>query len=115
MEILVIGIDLAKSVFHLVRDGSAWEDTGQEAAVAFSDDGLYGEDSILPNRYESVLRDSLSWCGAGGSGTRHEVRTMSPRFVNPFLKSNKNDSLDAETIAEAVQRPNMRFPDQDGR
>jgi transposase len=29
--------------------------------------------------------------------------------VKPFVKSNKNDYLDAEAIAEAVQRDNMRF------
>jgi transposase len=34
---------------------------------------------------------------------------MPAQFVKPFLKSNKNDYLDAEAIAEAVQRPNMRF------
>ena len=34
---------------------------------------------------------------------------MSAKFVRPFLKGNKNDYLDAEAIAEAVQRPNMRF------
>lgn len=34
---------------------------------------------------------------------------MPALFVKPFLKSNKNDYLDAEAIAEAVQRPNMRF------
>ena len=27
----------------------------------------------------------------------------------PFVKSNKNDFLDAEAIAEAVDRENMRF------
>ncbi len=39
----------------------------------------------------------------------HDVRLMAPQFVKPFLKSNKNDYLDAEAIAEAVQRPTMRF------
>src|ERR1700684_834403 len=34
---------------------------------------------------------------------------MSAKFVRPFLKGNKNDYLDAEAIAEAVQRPRMRF------
>jgi transposase len=33
------------------------------------------------------------------------------QFVRPFVKSNKNDYLDAEAIAEAVQRPTMRFKD----
>ncbi|MEO5372613.1 MAG: IS110 family transposase, partial [Magnetococcus sp. DMHC-1] len=39
----------------------------------------------------------------------HEVRLMAPQFVKPYVKSNKNDSVDAEAICEAVQRPNMRF------
>jgi transposase len=43
------------------------------------------------------------------AGHGHDVRLMAPQFVKPFLKSNKNDYLDAEAIAEAVQRPTMRF------
>jgi len=39
----------------------------------------------------------------------HEVRLIPAQFVRPFVKSNKNDYLDAEAIAEAVQRPTMRF------
>jgi transposase len=39
----------------------------------------------------------------------HEVRLMSPQFVKPYVKTNKNDARDAEAICEAVRRPNMRF------
>lgn len=39
----------------------------------------------------------------------HTVRMMAPQFVKPFVKSNKNDAVDAEAICDAVQRPNMRF------
>ena len=39
----------------------------------------------------------------------HEVKLMSPRFVRPYVKSNKNDARDAEAICEAVARPSMRF------
>ena len=39
----------------------------------------------------------------------HDARLMSAKFVKPYLKGNKNDYLDAEAIAEAVGRPNMRF------
>jgi transposase len=39
----------------------------------------------------------------------HEVKLMSPQFVKPYVKTNKNDSNDAEAICEAVTRPNMRF------
>jgi len=39
----------------------------------------------------------------------HTVRLMASQFVKPYLKSNKNDSNDAEAICEAVSRPQMRF------
>ena len=39
----------------------------------------------------------------------HDVRLIPAQFVKPFVKSNKNDFLDAEAIAEAVERKNMRF------
>ena len=39
----------------------------------------------------------------------HEVRLMPAQYVKPYVKTNKNDYLDAEAIAEAVQRPTMRF------
>jgi transposase len=39
----------------------------------------------------------------------HQVKLMPAEYVRPFVKSNKNDYIDAEAIAEAVQRPTMRF------
>jgi transposase len=39
----------------------------------------------------------------------HDARLMPAKYVKPFVKSNKNDFRDAEAIAEAVQRPTMRF------
>jgi transposase len=39
----------------------------------------------------------------------HDVKLIPAQFVKPFVKSNKNDFLDAEAIAEAVDRQNMRF------
>lgn len=39
----------------------------------------------------------------------HEVRMMSPRYIKPYVKRNKNDAADAEAICEAVTRPTMRF------
>ena len=39
----------------------------------------------------------------------HDVKLIPAQFVKPFVKSNKNDFLDAEAIAEAVDRHNMRF------
>ena len=53
-------------------------------------------------------------CGAhhlgrvlGGVG--HAIRLMSPEYVRPYVKANKNDDHDAEAIAEAATRPTMRF------
>src|ERR1051326_7377476 len=42
-------------------------------------------------------------------GQGHQVRLIPAQFVRPFVKSNKNDYRDAEAIAEAVERENMRF------
>src|SRR5690606_24756905 len=39
----------------------------------------------------------------------HDVRLIAPQFVKPYVKSNKNDAVDAEAICEAVNRPSMRF------
>ncbi len=39
----------------------------------------------------------------------HDVKLIPAQFVTPFRKSPKNDFRDAEAIAEAVQRPVMRF------
>ena len=39
----------------------------------------------------------------------HEVRLMSPEYVRPYVKAQKNDDRDAEGVAEAATRPTMRF------
>ncbi|QRM33779.1 IS110 family transposase [Microvirga sp. VF16] len=39
----------------------------------------------------------------------HRVRLVPPQYVRPFVKTNKNDTADAEAICEAIQRPTMRF------
>src|SRR5215203_3424132 len=39
----------------------------------------------------------------------HTVKLISPQFVRPYVKGNKNESRDAEAICEAVSRPHMRF------
>jgi transposase len=53
-------------------------------------------------------------CGAHHHGRLfaahgHEVRLMSPEYVRPYVKAQKNDDRDAEGIAEAATRPTMRF------
>jgi len=39
----------------------------------------------------------------------HQVRLMSPEYVQPYVKAQKTDDRDAEAIAEAATRPTMRF------
>ena len=53
-------------------------------------------------------------CGAHHLGrvfaaNGHDVRLMSPEYVRPYIKAQKNDDRDAEGIAEAATRPTMRF------
>jgi transposase len=47
--------------------------------------------------------------GASLRDQDHDVQLIPAQFVKPFVKSNKNDFIDAEAIAEAVSRQNMRF------
>ena len=48
------------------------------------------------------------WARAIGA-LGHEVRLIAPGYVKPFVKRQKNDTADAEAIAEAAVRPTMRF------
>lgn len=53
-------------------------------------------------------------CGAHHMGrllaeVGHEVRLMSPEYVRPYIKAQKNDDRDAGAIAEVTTRPTMRF------
>jgi transposase len=53
-------------------------------------------------------------CGAHHLGRSlramgHQVRLMSPEYVRPYVKAQKNDDRNAEAIAEAATRPTMRF------
>jgi transposase len=68
---------------------------------------IAGLDSELRKRVttDDAARRPLSELG-------HEVRLISPQFVTPYVKSNKNDRNDAEAICEAVGRPSMRFVPQ---
>lgn len=106
-NIKVLGIDLAKNVFQ-----------------------LHGTDAkgkcVLRKRLSRAklieFVANLSPCtigieACGGSHywgryfkkNGHEVKMMSPQFVKPYVKSNKNDRNDSEAIAEACMRPTMRF------
>lgn len=107
MEIYTIGIDLGKTVFHLVALNRSGEVVVRKKC---------SRNQIL--RFTSNLHVSLigmEACGGAhflGRALReqgHDVRLMPAQNVKPYVKTNKNDYIDAEMIAEAVGRPSMRF------
>src|SRR5450432_564024 len=107
MEIHAIGIDLGKTVFHLV---------GVEASGAVVVRKKCSRTQLL--KFTSNLRVhriGMEACGGSqflGRALReqgHDVRLMPAQYVKPYVKTNKSDYIDAEAMAEAVERPNMRF------
>jgi len=106
-KITIVGIDLAKSVFQLhgvdergvvklrkkVRRAELLHTVAQLPTCTI------GLEACSTSQYWSRQFTRLG----------HQVRLMSPQFVKPYVKSQKNDQADAEAICEAVQRPNMRF------
>jgi len=107
MEIVRIGLDLAKNVFQVhgigPNDNVVLRKTLRREAVAsfFADLSpcLVGMEACSGCHYWARVLSELG----------HEVRLISPQFVTPYVKSNKNDRNDAEAICEAVGRPSMRF------
>jgi transposase len=107
MQIRSVGIDLGKTTFHLV----ALDDNGTVLIRRkFTQRQLI---TFTANLQTSLI--GMEACGGAhflGRTLRaqgHDVKLIPAQFVKPFVKSNKNDFLDAEAIAEAVDRQNMRF------
>jgi transposase len=106
-DVSILGIDIAKQIFHLV---------GMDAR---------GNVRLRKRLYRSTLMPfianlppmliGMEACGGAHYWARrfrahgHEVRLMAPQFVKAYVKSHKNDTVDAEAIGEAVTRPTMRF------
>jgi transposase len=107
MQIRSVGIDLGKTTFHLVALG----DNGKVLLKKkFSQKQL----SVFAANMQSSLIGMEACAGAHFLGRAlraqgHDVKLIPAQFVKPFVKSNKNDFIDAEAIAEAVDRQNMRF------
>jgi transposase len=106
-ELSVVGIDLAKSIFHLVG-------MDERGTIIVRQRLARGE--VLPLMAQLPrVRVGMEACGGAHYWARqlreqgHEVQWMAPQYVKPSVKTNKNDLRDAEAIAEAVTRPNMRF------
>jgi transposase len=107
MQIRSVRIDLGKTTFHLVALGVAGKVLVKKK---FTRKQLLAHTA---NMQTSLI--GLEACSGAhflGRALRkqgHDVRLIAAQFVKPFVKSNKNDFIDAEAIAEAVERKNMRF------
>lgn len=107
MDIAVRGIDLGKNVCGVVglnNDGRVVvrRRLKRSAVVEFA------------RQSPGCVVAMEGCCGAHHLGRQlaaqgHEVRLMSPEYVRPYVKAQKNDDRDAEAIAEASLRPTMRF------
>jgi transposase len=105
--ITVLGIDIAKLVFHIV----GMDDTGHVVLRK-----RLARSEVLPFIAQlSPLRIGMEACGSAHYWARcfhehgHEVRLIAPQFIKAYVKSPKNDARDAEAICEAMSRPTMRF------
>jgi transposase len=107
MHIASIGIDLGKTTFHLVALG---ERSKVRLRKKFSRSQLLAYSANLPASLIGLEACAgAHFIGAVLREQGHEVRLIPAHFVKPYRKSNKNDFLDAEAIAEAVSKQNMRF------
>ena len=106
-EIAVIGIDIGKNSFHIVgldRRGvivlrQKWSRGQVETRLANLPPCLIGMEACVGAHHLSRKLTSLG----------HDARLMPAKYVRPYSRGQKNDFRDAEAIAEAVQRPTMKF------
>jgi transposase len=107
MSVAIVGIDLGKNVCSVV---------GMDAAGAVMTRRRMRRQTLI--RFVAELPPCAvameACCGAHHVGRiaaahGHVVRLMSPEYVRPYVKAQKNDDRDAEAIAEAASRPTMRF------
>jgi len=105
--IAVIGIDIGKNSFHVVGLDARgaivlrqkWSRGQVEARFANMPPCLVGMEACVGAHH---LSRKLQGFG-------HDARLMPAKYVRPYSKGQKNDFRDAEAIAEAVQRPTMKF------
>ncbi len=106
-EISTVGVDLGKNVIHVC---------GMDATGAVVLRKRFSRRQFQRWAVRCVsCRMGLESCAGAHywartlSGYGHDVRVIHPRYVKPYVKTNKNDTRDAEAIAEALSRPTMRF------
>lgn len=107
MNITTLGIDIAKSVFHI-------HGTNKQGKLALKKRLRRGQLLDFMQNLPPCLV-GMEACGGAHYWARkfqsygHTVKLMAPQYVKPYVKTNKNDYNDAEAINEAVGRPTMRF------
>jgi transposase len=107
MKVRAVGIDIAKSVFHLVALDESGEIINRKRFTR----------AQLVHFTANLKTDVIGMEACFGAhflarvliAQGHCVRLMPAEYVRAYVKSNKNDFIDAAAIAEAVQRPTMRF------
>jgi transposase len=106
-DVRILGVDLGKNSCSVV----GLDAVGQVVLRRrMRRDGVVALAAKLPGCVVAME----ACCGAHHLGRLlaargHEVRLMSPEYVRPYVKAQKNDDRDAEAIAEAASRPTMRF------
>ncbi len=107
MTINVLGIDIAKNTFQLHGADCAGKAVLKKRLPRHK---LAAYAATLP-----ACTIVMEACGGANYWARvfqrsgHTVRLISPQFVKPFVKTNKNDANDAQAIVEAASRPSMNF------
>jgi transposase len=105
--IAVVGIDIGKNSFHVVG-------LDQRGAIVLRQKWSRGQVEARFTNMPPCLIGMEACVGAHHLSRRlkalgHDARLMPARYVRPYSKGQKNDFRDAEAIAEAVQRPTMKF------
>jgi transposase len=105
--VAVIGIDIGKNSFHVVG-------LDQRGAIVLRQKWLRGQVESRFANMPPCLVGMEACVGAHHLSRRlkalgHDARLMPAKYVRPYSKGQKNDFRDAEAIAEAVQRPTMKF------
>lgn len=108
MDVTVLGIDLAKTVFQL----HGINEEGQPVLERRLSRKKLAEyiAQLTPCLIGMEACSTAYFWARKFKSFGHTVKLINPKFVKPYVKSsNKTDSIDAEAICEAVTRPNMRF------
>ena len=107
VKVSVIGIDLAKSVFQLHGNNEAGKTLLRKQVKR--NKLLETVKKMDPCLIATEACGSAHYWGRKFVEMGHQVKLIPPQYVKPYVKTNKSDTADAEAIAEAATRPNMRF------